>query len=85
MACTSALRSVNASAAKSEQHGAGWRRSRIQYVGSYLGFAHGIDRHDCRTVCVARPAGGDAGMRRHIVHTDAAQVAAKPVGAPMTA
>ena len=29
-------------------------------------------------------AGGDAGMRRHIVHTDAAQVAAKPVGAPMT-
>ena len=67
-----------------EQHGAGWRRSRIQYVGSYLGFAHGIDRHDCRTVCVARPAGGDAGMRRHIVHTDAAQVAAKPVGAPMT-
>ncbi|MCG5651103.1 hypothetical protein L0P53_14315, partial [Holdemanella sp. DFI.5.21] len=24
------------------------------------------------------------GMRRHIVHTDAAQVATKPVGAPMT-
>ena len=72
---TTALHSVNASAAK--------ELSSMGHVGAHPGFAHGVGRRDRHAVRGARIVGGDAGVRRGGVHTDAAQIAARPVGDSM--